>query len=237
MATADDTLRTETGIHRCLSLTEAETALVPDYMLWATWRHVTREYEYWLPNLTARQDHLLTVVLCLQAYSLFDPALPADVRYRAARVLPRLSWVANGDVAGSAAFDADDPVLIDLTLSGPGSFGRRLAGVCDTLVGGGRPARLALRLFEEAEVPPMSWAWNVLAAVVPAWTFDPAWRTQSAVGLAGRAYDHHDWQVIPVLADALEDAGCADARVLDYLRGPGPFFRGCHILDELLGKR
>ena len=47
----------------------------------------------------------------------------------------------------------------------------------------------------------------------------------------GRAFDR-----LPVLADALEEAGCADAQVLSHLRGPGPHACGCHVLDLILGK-
>jgi hypothetical protein len=41
---------------------------------------------------------------------------------------------------------------------------------------------------------------------------------------------------LAVLADALEDAGCAEAEFLGHLRGPGPHVRGCWALDLLLGK-
>jgi hypothetical protein len=39
-----------------------------------------------------------------------------------------------------------------------------------------------------------------------------------------------------VLADALEEAGCTDAELLQHLRGPGPHVRGCHLVDLLLAK-
>jgi hypothetical protein len=42
--------------------------------------------------------------------------------------------------------------------------------------------------------------------------------------------------VMPILADAMEDAGCTDADILDHLRGPGPHVRGCWVLDLLLGE-
>jgi hypothetical protein len=42
---------------------------------------------------------------------------------------------------------------------------------------------------------------------------------------------------LAVLADALEEAGCADANLLGHLRGPGPHVRGCFALDLLLGKQ
>jgi hypothetical protein len=41
---------------------------------------------------------------------------------------------------------------------------------------------------------------------------------------------------LAVLADALEEAGCADADLLVHLRGPGPHARGCWVLELLLGK-
>jgi hypothetical protein len=41
---------------------------------------------------------------------------------------------------------------------------------------------------------------------------------------------------LAVLADALDEAGCTDASILDHLRGPGPHVRGCWVLDLLLGR-
>jgi hypothetical protein len=41
------------------------------------------------------------------------------------------------------------------------------------------------------------------------------------------------WGELPVLADALEEAGCADPEVLGHLRGPGPHVAGCWVLDLL----
>jgi hypothetical protein len=47
---------------------------------------------------------------------------------------------------------------------------------------------------------------------------------------------HLDGTRIGVLADALEDAGCADPDLLGHLRGLGPHLRGCWAVDLLLGK-
>jgi hypothetical protein len=41
---------------------------------------------------------------------------------------------------------------------------------------------------------------------------------------------------IYALADALEDAGCTDAAILDHLRDPGPHVRGCFAVDLVRGK-
>ena len=41
---------------------------------------------------------------------------------------------------------------------------------------------------------------------------------------------------MPILADALQDAGCDNLDVLGHCRGPGPHARGCWVVDLLLGK-
>ncbi len=66
--------------------------------------------------------------------------------------------------------------------------------------------------------------------------FDPSWRTPTAVALVLAAYRERRWEDLPVLADALEEAGCADAELLAHLRGPGPHVRGCWAVDLVLGK-
>jgi hypothetical protein len=54
--------------------------------------------------------------------------------------------------------------------------------------------------------------------------------------LAHLIYDQRRFTDLPVLADALEEAGCTDQTILDHLRGPGPHVRGCWAVDLLLGK-
>jgi hypothetical protein len=63
-----------------------------------------------------------------------------------------------------------------------------------------------------------------------------AWLTPTVVSLAQRVYDSRDFSGLPVLADALEDAGCDSADLLAHCRGPGPHVRGCWAVDLLLGK-
>jgi hypothetical protein len=65
---------------------------------------------------------------------------------------------------------------------------------------------------------------------------DPSWRTDATVSMAKRMYDSRDFGVMPILADALEDAGCTNADILSHCRGPGPHVRGCWVVDLLLGK-
>jgi hypothetical protein len=65
---------------------------------------------------------------------------------------------------------------------------------------------------------------------------DPAWRTEAVVGLAAGIYADRAFDRLPVLADALEDAGCANPDVLGHCRSGGPHARGCWVVDLVLGK-
>jgi hypothetical protein len=67
-------------------------------------------------------------------------------------------------------------------------------------------------------------------------TFSPEWRTETVRALAQRMDDTDDFSVMPILADALQDAGCDSADILDHCRGPGPHVRGCWVVDLVLGK-
>jgi hypothetical protein len=69
-------------------------------------------------------------------------------------------------------------------------------------------------------------------------TVNPAWLTWHdglLVSMAQKMYDGRDFSDMPILADALEEAGCTDADILSHCRGPGPHVRGCHVIDLLLG--
>jgi hypothetical protein len=66
--------------------------------------------------------------------------------------------------------------------------------------------------------------------------FDPRWRTSDVLGLARAIYEDRAFDRMPILADALMDAGCADDQVLAHCRGDGPHVRGCWVVDLVLGK-
>src|SRR5262249_20901319 len=67
-------------------------------------------------------------------------------------------------------------------------------------------------------------------------TLDPTCRTQAVVQLAKSLYEGRHFEDMPVLADALEEAGCTNPAILGHCRGPGPHVRGCWVLDLVLGK-
>jgi hypothetical protein len=66
--------------------------------------------------------------------------------------------------------------------------------------------------------------------------WDPSWRTETTTSLARRIYDAREFSAMPILADALEDAGCTSADVLGHCRGPGLHVRGCWVVGLVLGK-
>jgi hypothetical protein len=66
--------------------------------------------------------------------------------------------------------------------------------------------------------------------------FSPEWRTDTAVTLARQMYESREFGAMPILADALKDAGCDNEDILDHCRGPGPHVRGCWVVDLVLGK-
>ena len=66
---------------------------------------------------------------------------------------------------------------------------------------------------------------------------EPGWLTTNVINLASAISDEHAFDHLPLLADALEDAGCQDANVLDHCRRGGAHVRGCWLVDSLLDKQ
>jgi len=60
--------------------------------------------------------------------------------------------------------------------------------------------------------------------------------TSNVVGLAQSIYQERGFDRMPILGDALEDAGCTNQAILGHCRGPGPHVRGCWVVDLLLPK-
>ncbi|WP_149111387.1 hypothetical protein [Limnoglobus roseus] len=66
--------------------------------------------------------------------------------------------------------------------------------------------------------------------------FAAAWLTDTAVAIAQGMYESRDFAAMPILADALQDAGCDNEDILNHCRGPGPHVRGCWVTDAVLNK-
>jgi hypothetical protein len=65
---------------------------------------------------------------------------------------------------------------------------------------------------------------------------NPGWLTPNVITLACTIYESRRFQALPILADALEEAGCADSEILGHCRGPVEHVRGCWVLDLILAK-
>jgi hypothetical protein len=67
-------------------------------------------------------------------------------------------------------------------------------------------------------------------------TVDPHWRTADVLGLARGIDAEQAYDRLPLLADALMDAGCDSDDIMTHCRGPGPHVRGCWAVDLVLAK-
>jgi hypothetical protein len=67
-------------------------------------------------------------------------------------------------------------------------------------------------------------------------TLDPAWLTPTVQSIAQTIYTDRAFDRLPILADALEESGCANEEILNHLRQPGVHVKGCWALDLVLGK-
>jgi hypothetical protein len=70
-------------------------------------------------------------------------------------------------------------------------------------------------------------------AIDPAWL---AWNGGTIPNLACTMYASKRFRDLPILGNALEEAGCADKVLLAHCQGPGPHVRGCWAVDLLLAK-
>ncbi|HTU92042.1 MAG TPA: hypothetical protein VMF69_18305 [Gemmataceae bacterium] len=70
-------------------------------------------------------------------------------------------------------------------------------------------------------------------AISPAWL---TWNDGTVQKIAQAIYNDRAYDRLPILADALEEAGCTNADILNHCRQPGEHMRGCWVVDLILGK-
>ncbi len=63
---------------------------------------------------------------------------------------------------------------------------------------------------------------------------EPQWLTETVLALAAGIYADRAFDRMPILADALEEAGCDHADILTHCREDGPHVRGCWVVDLVL---
>jgi hypothetical protein len=76
---------------------------------------------------------------------------------------------------------------------------------------------------------PLGTAMTIAASIL-------AWNDGTIPKLAQAIYDERVFDGLPILADALEEAGCHDPDILAHCRQPGEHVRGCWVVDLVLGK-
>jgi hypothetical protein len=62
-----------------------------------------------------------------------------------------------------------------------------------------------------------------------------AWEGGTVPKLARAIYDERAFERLPLLADALEEAGCEEPAIISHCRQPGAHVRGCWLVDLVLG--
>ncbi len=72
-----------------------------------------------------------------------------------------------------------------------------------------------------------------LPVLEPAWL---TWNDGTVVKLAQAIYDEGAFDRLPILADALEEAGCNEPRILAHCRDAAAHVRGCWVVDLILAK-
>jgi hypothetical protein len=69
--------------------------------------------------------------------------------------------------------------------------------------------------------------------IPPSWL---AWHDATCHRMAQGIYAERAFDRLPILHDALLDAGCDDEAILSHSRSEGPHVRGCWVIDLILGK-
>jgi hypothetical protein len=172
---------------------------------------------------------------------LFSFSLPPELEpYRAetaARVAedPRFGRPGWDESSGCPLpYEALDQSLI----SHPEEFPRTT--VCHATASHLRQQRLAYngergRALETEELAQCDIARDVLGYPGAQVEFRPTWRTSTAVALVRAMYNSRDFSGMPILADALQEAGCENEDILTHCRSAGPHVRGCWCGELVLG--
>jgi hypothetical protein len=108
------------------------------------------------------------------------------------------------------------------------------------LTGNGPPEqRLAKAKFAEERTNQAALVRDIFGNPFSPITIDPGiftWDTGIIPRIAQTIYDDRAFDRLPILADALTEAGCTNADILAHCRSEGPHVRGCWVVDLLLGK-
>lgn len=220
-------------------MTEVEwlTSMVPDpmiEMIQGTWKHSFFEFGKWVgirrQNNTERKLRLFACACMRHVWERLDErdkwATEVAERYIVGR--------ATMSEMDAAATRCGVPGVSGVTLKWASDAVRSAVG---TVVG-----ELASHDLDDPRRQPVLSHLSSLFRCVMGNPFrpvsaDPRWFTSTVVALAEGIYQERAFDRMPILADALEDAGCDHADVLTHCRQPGEHVRGCWVVDLLTGRK
>ena len=119
---------------------------------------------------------------------------------------------------------------LDATLRSPRSFTPKDAETISVVT------RILYRYSGHGIRVHVDWHWTTCPSPELLPLFQVEWYTETVQAIAKRMYETGDFTSVPILADALEEAGCNNKRILSHLRkGHSVHCRGCWIVHEILG--
>ncbi len=182
-----------------------------------------------LTRISARKRRLFLVAAVRDARRFHLLPAVADVCALAERVADGLA----DDAARQVGFDAAlSPAWINSELPA-------LLAPWDTAGAGNQSAQRVCYVLAQVDGDParrLVWLREVVGNPFRWVRWEDEWLTPTVHTLAAEAYSAGRFDGLPILADAVEDAGCDNPELLAHLRGRGPHCRGCWALDVILGK-
>jgi hypothetical protein len=103
--------------------------------------------------------------------------------------------------------------------------------------GGGRQRTEEEILEESLLLTSRVRAWAEQFKLVTYLQANPSLLTSTVISLANSIYEERAFDRMPILADALQDAGCDNEDILNHCRQPGEHTGGCWVVDLLLASR
>ncbi len=192
---------------------------------------------------SGRKLRLFAVACCRRV----DHVFPDD---RIRRALDAAERLADGAITTAEWADAEAGVKAARAVPNPATDARRWNAVTAAVIAvshASRPedevrlaaytASAASRAAEGEAAAQAGLVREVFQYPLRPAAFSSEWRTSTAVALAGMMYESRDFSMMPILADALQDAGCNDRAILSHCRDAEKrHARGCWVADLVLGR-
>jgi hypothetical protein len=159
---------------------------------------------------------------------------PEGAQFYAATAARDLAWVAGEERVMAAATCSHECRFAAMCSAGVanhlpvGPTGERTSDPKQTIMSG--ESRAQANLVREVFAGP----WGGPSVILlPMWL---RWRDSLVRQFARTIYEEGRFEDLPMLGDALEEAGCDDALLVEHCRRKNDHVRGCWALDLILGK-